>query len=84
MKKRQLDGILLSICMTCEEQLDVNTATGLEIKAPKQRQLNNLHSPVLHLRPEKNKLSFLQQCRIFIILPCKLDNNICIVDVTPC
>ena len=65
-------------------QLDVNTATGMELKTPKQKRLNNLHSPVLHVRPEKNKLSFLQQSRIFIILMCKLENNICIVDVTPC
>ena len=47
----------------------------MEIKTPKQRQLNNLQSPVLHVRPEKNKLSFLQQSRIFIILPCKLDTK---------
>ena len=40
----------------------------MEIKTPKQKQLNNLHSPVLHVRHEKNKLSFLQQSRIFIIL----------------
>ena len=71
--------------MICEECLDVNTATGMEIKTPKQRQLNNLQSPVLHVRPEKNKLSFLEQSQIFIIIiMCTLDNNICIVDVTPC
>ena len=68
MKKRVFDGILLSIFKTCEEQLDVDTATEMEIKTPKQKQLNNLHSPVLHVRHEKNKLSFLQQSRIFIIL----------------
>ena len=55
----------------------------MEIKTPKRRQPNNLQSPVL--RPEKSKPSFLQQSQIFIIIiMCTLDNNICIVDVTPC
>ena len=59
------DGILLSIFMTCEEYLDVNTATEMEIKTPRRRQLNNLQSPVL--RPEKSFCHFYSKVEKYLL-----------------